>query len=42
MEIGAGERGPQTELLEFKVTSKPELRFEYWQLRENNGNKNLG
>ena len=29
MEIGAGERGPQPELLEFKVTSKPELRFEH-------------
>ena len=29
MEIGTGERGPQTEMLEFKVTSKPELRFEH-------------
>ena len=29
MEIGTGERGPQTGMIEFKVTSKPELRFEH-------------
>ena len=42
MDIGTGERGPRTEMLEFKVTSKPELRFEHYITEGGTTEKELG
>ena len=39
MEIGTGERGPRTEMLEFEVTSKPEFKVRTLTTEGDNGKR---